>query len=62
MSLLSVLLRVVSQVIAGPGLDVSFALFSPSERPLLSDRHRSDGIHMWVDLLKGESSIKLDPI
>lgn len=62
MSLVSVLLSTVSQVIAGQGLDVSFALFSPSGRPLLSDVRRSDGIHMWIDILKGELNIKPDKI
>lgn len=62
MSLVSLLLPIVSQVIAGPGLDVIFALFSPSGRPLLKDVDRSDGIHMLVDPLKGEFSVNRDEI
>uniref|UniRef100_A0A8C9ZNN9 Transmembrane p24 trafficking protein 1a n=1 Tax=Sander lucioperca TaxID=283035 RepID=A0A8C9ZNN9_SANLU len=39
-------------VIAGSGLDVGFALISPSGYRLVSDFRRSDGIHM-VDLTEG---------
>lgn len=36
------------QVIAGSGLDVGFALISPSGYRLVSDFRKSDGLHMWV--------------
>ncbi|KAF1379620.1 hypothetical protein PFLUV_G00177930 [Perca fluviatilis] len=42
-------MEVEYQVIAGSGLDVGFALISPSGHRLVSDFRRSDGIHM-VDL------------
>ncbi|XP_042361780.1 transmembrane emp24 domain-containing protein 1-like [Plectropomus leopardus] len=39
-------MEVEYQVIAGSGLDVGFALISPSGYRLVSDFRRSDGIHM----------------
>ncbi|XP_051245380.1 transmembrane emp24 domain-containing protein 1a isoform X1 [Dicentrarchus labrax] len=39
-------MEVEYQVIAGSGLDVGFALISPSGYRLISDFRRSDGIHM----------------
>ncbi|XP_029015954.1 transmembrane emp24 domain-containing protein 1a [Betta splendens] len=39
-------MEVEYQVIAGSGLDVSFALMSPSGYRVSSDSRRSDGIHM----------------
>uniref|UniRef100_A0A8C9ZIN7 Transmembrane p24 trafficking protein 1a n=1 Tax=Sander lucioperca TaxID=283035 RepID=A0A8C9ZIN7_SANLU len=45
-------MEVEYQVIAGSGLDVGFALISPSGYRLVSDFRRSDGIHM-VDLTEG---------
>ncbi|XP_078124782.1 transmembrane emp24 domain-containing protein 1a [Sander vitreus] len=45
-------MEVEYQVIAGSGLDVGFALISPSGYRLVSDFRRSDGTHM-VDLTEG---------
>ncbi|KAF3700068.1 Transmembrane emp24 domain-containing protein 1 p24 family protein gamma-1 [Channa argus] len=45
-------MEVEYQVIAGSGLDVGFALISPSGHRLVSDFRRSDGIHM-VDPTEG---------
>lgn len=36
------------KVIAGSGLDVGFALISPSGYRMVSEFRRSDGIHVWV--------------
>ncbi|KAK5856171.1 hypothetical protein PBY51_007787 [Eleginops maclovinus] len=48
------------QVIAGSGLDVGFALISPSGYRLVSDFRRSDGIHMVDSTEDGEYRLCFD--
>ncbi|XP_071328767.1 transmembrane emp24 domain-containing protein 1a [Trachinotus anak] len=53
-------MRVEYQVIAGSGLDVGFALISPSGHRLVSDFRRSDGIHMVDQTEDGDYRLCFD--
>ncbi|XP_070779819.1 transmembrane emp24 domain-containing protein 1a [Enoplosus armatus] len=53
-------MEVEYQVIAGSGLDVGFALISPSGYRLVSDFRRSDGIHMVDPTEEGDYRLCFD--
>uniref|UniRef100_A0A3Q0SBV1 Transmembrane p24 trafficking protein 1a n=1 Tax=Amphilophus citrinellus TaxID=61819 RepID=A0A3Q0SBV1_AMPCI len=53
-------MEVEYQVIAGSGLDVGFALISPSGHRLVSDFRRSDGIHMVDPTADGDYRLCFD--
>lgn len=53
-------LEVEYQVLAGSGLDVGFALISPSGHRLVSDFRRSDGIHMTDPTEDGDYRLCFD--
>ncbi|XP_038565917.1 transmembrane emp24 domain-containing protein 1a [Micropterus salmoides] len=53
-------MEVEYQVIAGSGLDVGFALISPSGYRLVSDFRRSDGIHMVDPTEDGDYKLCFD--
>ncbi|CAK6963129.1 transmembrane emp24 domain-containing protein 1-like [Scomber scombrus] len=54
------IMEVEYQVIAGSGLDVGFALISPSGHRLASDFRRSDGIHMVDPTEDGDYRVCFD--
>ncbi|XP_053300114.1 transmembrane emp24 domain-containing protein 1a [Pleuronectes platessa] len=53
-------MEVEYQVIAGSGLDVGFALFSPSGHQLVSDFRQSEGIHTTTPTENGDYRLCFD--